>query len=109
MHCKCFIGIAAVVSSANGEVYGEVYGEPMKFPESDPDYRYMDVIAILVVLLTVAGTVIVKLVKRKETRCTQTQTELHTSEKASQSQCTYTSIRGVNEPRFQVLPDRSQG
>jgi len=109
MHCKYFIGIAAVISSANGEVYGEVYVEPMKFPESSPDYRYMDVIAILVVLLTVAGTIIVKLVKRRETRCTQTQTELHTSEKASQSQCTYTSIRGVNEPRFQVLPDRSQG
>ena len=81
----------------------------MKFTECDPEYKYMDVIAILVVLLTIAVTVIVKLLKRKETRNTQTQTEMYTSEKASQSQCTYTSIRGVHEPRFQVLPDRSQG
>jgi len=28
---------------------------------------------------------------------------------ASQSQCTYTSVRGVAQPRFQVLPEYSQG
>jgi hypothetical protein len=31
-----------------------------------------------------------------------------TQEKASQSQCTYTSLRGVRDPRFLVLPESSQ-
>ena len=32
-----------------------------------------------------------------------------TAEKKSQSQCTFTAVRGVQSPRFQVLPEFSQG
>ena len=32
-----------------------------------------------------------------------------TADKTTQSQCTYTFVRGVRSPSFQVLPEYSQG
>ncbi len=32
-----------------------------------------------------------------------------TADKTTQSQCTYTFVRGVRSPNFQVLPEYSQG
>ena len=71
-------------------------------------------IGIIIALVLLLGYVWLILKARIEKATTllverATQTERSTREVASQSPVTYTSLRGVAQPRFLPLPEHSQG
>jgi hypothetical protein len=98
--CKKFLAVLAALAATEA---AEGAGEVCRFIPEEKNFMEQMGSWLSYVVIVIATVVAVRVYDRLTT-ATRTTVSV-----GSQSQTTYTALRGVQEPRFQVLPEHSQG